>query len=242
MTTLIKIIIVSILSLLFFSCNFGLAFNPGETGNGNVVTSQRPITQAFSSIKATEGLNVILSQSHEASITVEADENLQDLILTEISNGVLNIHTKSMIGAATSKKVYVSFPEVSSIYSSSGSEVRATNTITLDSLLLNSSSGAHMDLDINALVLTCKSSSGSDMRLSGKTTKLIATASSGSGIKAADLMAESGDVKATSGANITVNTSKKLISEASSGADIKYYGNPELVEINDSPSSKIEKK
>ena len=47
------------------------------------------------------------------------------------------------------------------------------------------------------------------------------------------MIAESSHVKATSGADITVNTSKELIAKASSGGDVKYYGNPEKVEKSD---------
>jgi len=96
-----------------------------------------------------------------------------------------------------------------------------------------------MKLDVNTSVLNCKSTSGSDLRLSGKTIKLIAEATSGSDIKAADLMAESSQVKATSGADITVNTSKELTAKATSGGDVKYYGNPEKVDKSDSSSGSV---
>ena len=117
----------------------------------------------------------------------------------------------------------------------------STNTITAERLNLKSTSGSDMKLDVNTTILNCKSTSGSDMRLSGKTDKLIAEATSGSDIKAADLMAESSQVKATSGADITVNTSKELTAKASSGGDIKYYGNPEKVDKSDGVSGNIRK-
>ncbi|MFL1011149.1 head GIN domain-containing protein [Flavisericum labens] len=241
MTTLIKIIVASILSLTLFSCNFDVSFNSGVKGNGNVITTERATNGDFSTIKATEGLDVILTQNNSKSISVEADENLQNLILTEIEDGVLKIHTKKQIGRATSKKVLVSFANVSQIISTSGSNVRSTNTIALESLDLKSTSGSDMNLDIDTSILTCKSTSGSDMRLSGKTIKLVAEVTSGSDIKAADLMAESSEVKATSGADITINTSKELTAKATSGGDIKYYGNPEKVDNDESSSGNIRK-
>ncbi|MEC3908269.1 head GIN domain-containing protein [Tamlana sp. 2201CG12-4] len=242
MTTLIKIIVASILSLTLFSCNFDINLNPGVKGNGKVVIEERSINQPFSTIKATEGLDVYLTQSNDESITVEADENLHELILTEVQDGVLKIHTKENIGHASSKKIMVNFKDISSIISTSGSDVYSTNTITADHLDLKSTSGSDMRLAVNTTSLNCKSTSGSDLRLSGETSKLIAQATSGSDIKAADLMAESSQVKASSGADITVNTSKELTASASSGGDIKYYGNPEKVEKNDSPSGSIKQK
>ncbi len=241
MTTLVKFILATILSLTLFSCNFDMNFSAGVSGNGNVITEERTIHEPFSTIKATEGLDVYLTQSDNESITVEADENLHDLIMVEVENGVLKIHTRESIGRAKSKKVLVSFKDISSIISTSGSDVYSTNVITTKNLDLKSTSGSDMKLEVDTSVLNCKSTSGSDLRLSGKTVKLIVEATSGSDIKAADLIAESSHVKATSGADITVNTSKELTAKATSGGDIKYYGNPEKVDTNNSSSGSVKK-
>lgn len=239
MTTLIKFIVATVLSLMLLSCNFDMNLNSGVRGNGNVITTDRNISASFTSLKATEGLDVYLTQSNTESISVEADENLHDLILTEVEDGVLRIHTKENIGRASSKRVNVSFKDISSITSTSGSDVYSTNTISAERLDLKSTSGSDMTLDVNTSILNCKSTSGSDLRLSGKTIKLYAEATSGSDIKAADLSAESSEVKATSGADITVNTSKALTARATSGGDIRYYGNPETVDKSDSSSGSI---
>jgi len=106
-------------------------------------------------------------------------------------------------------------------------------------LELSTSSGSDMELDVDAEKVSCDSSSGSDLKLSGKTNKLYAEASSGSDIKAGDLSAVSSEVKASSGADITVNTSNELVAKASSGGDIKYYGNPQKVEKSDGVSGSI---
>ncbi|AUP80722.1 head GIN domain-containing protein [Flavivirga eckloniae] len=242
MTTLVKFILATILSLTLFSCNFDMNFNTGVRGNGNVVTEDRTIREPFSTIKATEGLDVYLTQGDSESVSVEADENLQDLIVVEVVNDILKIHTKRNIGKASSKKVMVSFKDVSSIISTSGSDVYSTNVITAERLDLKSTSGSDMRLEVNTTELNCKSTSGSDLRLSGKTTKLIAEATSGSDIKAADLISESSHVKATSGADITVNTSKELTAKATSGGDIKYYGNPEKVDKSNNSSGSVRKR
>lgn len=244
MTTLTKIIVatlLAILSLTLFSCNFDINMNPGVRGNGNVETVERTISEPFNAIKATEGLNVYLTQGNSESIIVEADENLHELILTEVIDGVLKIHTSKNIGRASSKKVMINFKDISAITSTSGSDVYSTNTISADYLKLKSTSGSDMKLEVNTVTLECKSTSGSDLKLSGKTGKLIAEATSGSDIKAANLVAESSQVKATSGADISVNTSKELTASASSGGDIKYYGNPEKVNKNKSSSGSVRK-
>ena len=241
MTTLTKIIVATLLSLTLFSCNFDINMNSGVRGNGNVQIEERTVNQTFTAIKATEGLNVYLTQGNSESITVEADENLHELIITEVIDGVLKIHTTENIGKSTVKKVMVSFKDISAITSTSGSDVYSTNTISANHLNLKSTSGSDMKLDVNTSILECKSTSGSDLKLSGKTEKLIAEATSGSDIKASNLMAKSSQVKATSGADISVNTSKELTAKATSGGDIRYYGNPEKVNKKGGVSGNIRK-
>ena len=96
MTTLIKFIVATVLSLTLFSCNFDMNFNSGVRGNGEVVIEHRTINESFSAIKATEGLDVYLTQSDNESVSVEADGNLQELILSEVEDGVLKIYTKDL--------------------------------------------------------------------------------------------------------------------------------------------------
>lgn len=242
MTTLVKIIIAAILSLSLTSCNFDINFSTGVKGNGNVITKERAVSESFSAIKATEGLNVYITQGGEEHISVEADENLHDLILTDIENGVLRIHAKQNIGNASAKKIHVNFKEISKIISTSGSSLHATNTISTNELELKTTSGSSMKLEVNTSSLNCNSTSGSSLRVSGETEKLIAEATSGSDIKAGNLEAESSHVKASSGADVTVNTSKELTAKATSGADIKYYGNPEKVSKSNNVSGSIRKR
>lgn len=240
MTTLIKIIIISILSLMLFSCDFNIM--SGVQGNGNVITKTRFLNESFSGIKAAEGLEVYITQSHDEQINIEADENLHNLILTEVKDGVLKIHVKESIGRATSKKVHVNFKNISKISSSSGSHIYSVNTIATENLNIKSSNGSHIKLNVNTTRLTCSSSSGSYLKVSGNTNQLTGTASSGSNIKAGELVTQSSQVNASSGANITVNTSKKLIASASSGADINYYENPKSIDKNKSSGGSIRKK
>ena len=239
MTTLAKIIVSTLISLSFVSCNFDFNINTGVKGNGHVTTESRNITKPYTSIKAVEGLNVYVTQSDNESISVEADDNLHDLIITEVIDNVLKIHTKQNIGSCTSKKVVVRFKNIASIKATSGSNVKSTGTIVTKHLNIETTSGSNMNLNVNTAALNCKSTSGSDLKLSGKTIELIAEATSGSDLKAANLMAQNTHAKATSGADITINTTKTLTAKASSGGAIKYTGNPKKIYKTDSASGSI---
>lgn len=240
MTTLTKIIVTTLLSVLLMSCNFDMNF--GVKGDGNVTSTDRELNSSFNAIEVSRGLDVFLTQGDSESIRVQADENLQSIIITEIENGVLNIYAKENISSAASKKVIVNFKNLDEISASSGSDVVSKSIITTDKLEINTSSGSDVELEVNVESLICESSSGSDIKLSGTTNTFRAEASSGSDIKAAKLEALTTQAEANSGADITVNTSKELTARANSGGDIKYYGNPEKVQKSDGPSGSITKR
>ena len=239
MTTLTKFIVALILSLTLMSCHFDLGDSFGVRGNGDVETVERGISDNFTEIKISRGLDVYLTQSNEVSIEVQADSNLHDIIMTEVENNVLRIYADENISYASSRKVMVSFENIRKITATSGSDVYSTNTIKANNLELSTTSGSDMELDIDTDLVECSSTSGSDLRLSGKTNKLFARATSGSDIKAGNLKARTCEATATSGADIVVNTTLELYAKATSGADIKYHGNPEKVTKKDGVSGSV---
>ncbi len=123
-----------------------------------------------------------MSESDIQNISVEADENLHKLIITEVIDDVLKIHTSQNIRQAHSKKVMVSFKGISKIKSASGSRVYSTNIINSERLELSTSSGSTMKVNLNAISSNATASSGSSIII--KTSKeLTANASSGGSVR-----------------------------------------------------------
>lgn len=215
----------------------------GQTdGNGNVVTEERPVGD-FTKVKGSSGLDVYLTEGSENKVVVEADENLLDLIETEVENGKLRIRSanNTNIGRAKAKKVHVTYVKLTSIEASSGSDMIGNSVIKSETLSLDTSSGADMELEILAKEVYAETSSGSDMKLTGKATKLRAKASSGSDLNARELMVIDCNADASSGADITVNVKERLDAEASSGGDVRYYGDPAAVSNKGGRSGSIHK-
>ena len=223
MTTLARIAIAALLALFTSSCAFDINFGEGKRGNGQVVEESRKITDEFTEVHASEGLDVFVTQGNEFSINVEADENIIDLIGTDIRDGRLKVHAIENIGRAT-KNIYVTLPTVSSLSTSSGADLIAQNTIKATKIELEASSGSDLEVEVDAREVSAETSSGADIKVSGKTETLYADASSGSDIKARGLVAKRCTADASSGADISVNVTESLTADASSGADISYTG------------------
>lgn len=230
MTTLVRISIALALALFLSSCGFDINFGDfgsGKKGNGTVVEENREITSEFTEVHASEGLEVYVTQAADFSISVEADENIIDLIGTEIKNGKLKVHAIENIGRAT-KKVFVSLPEVTGLLSSSGAHLTAQNKIASTNLILDASSGAHINAEAKADKLEIDASSGANIDLSGSASETYVDGSSGANIRAKNLVTTECRAEASSGANININVSKSLTADASSGGNISYSGDAEV--------------
>ncbi|GGI57189.1 head GIN domain-containing protein [Winogradskyella haliclonae] len=243
MSTLARIIAVSIVALFMTSCVFDINLGPGVSGDGNVTIETRNISDDFDKIKVSRGVEVELTKGNTVSLKVEADQNLQDVITTEVDedNGILRISTNENIKTSTAKKVILTVKDLNDIETTSGAYVISENTFDMDKLTIESTSGSHIDIDVITNRLKCESTSGAGIKISGRTDELNVSATSGSYVRAGDLKAKTTRVSATSGASITVNTSKELTANATSGGSIKYSGNPEKVNKNDGVSGSIRK-
>lgn len=229
MSTLVKILAALILSIALTSCQFDF-IGSGERGNGNVVSADRNVEGSFNSVDASEGLDVIVAQGDVARVSVEADENLHELILTEVKGNTLKVHCKKAVGRATAKKIFVTMPDIKRLESSSGADLWTTGVIRGEAVSLSASSGADLQAEVEVTNLELNTSSGADIEVSGSANSVMADASSGSDINAGALKAVEARAEASSGADVTVNSTDKIEIHTSSGGDVHYRGNPAIVQ------------
>ena len=239
MTTLAKITIAVLMALFLSSCAFDMSWGEGKRGNGIIAEDRREVTEEFTVISAAEGLDVYVTQDRNFEILVEADENVIDLIGTDIRDGKLKIHAIENIGRAT-KKIYVTLPEITALRTSSGADLITRERIEADEISLDASSGSDLRIQLNADMVYADTSSGASIRISGAANTLYADASSGADIRAGEFEVKTCEADASSGADIRVNVSEQLVADASSGADIKYTGEAS-VKKNKSVSGSVRK-
>ena len=210
----------------------------GIKGNGAIITEDRTLNANFDAIKVQQGINVYLTQDSDAELTIEADENIMDLLITEVRDGELKIYFEKNVNRAT-RNVYLTTAEINKIKTSSGASVKSENTIRSSTLELDSSSGSSIKLKVNADEINSSTSSGAQIDLYGTTEYLSAKASSGSQIDAEDLKSMNALAKASSGANIDVHVENNLTAKASSGGDIDYVGNPHNINKDTSSGGSV---
>ncbi|GGB75543.1 lipoprotein [Flavobacterium suaedae] len=231
-----KIILVIILFLFTISCKF---IGGGEKGSGNVVTEERKVSQNFTHVAVSTSLDAIIVQSSNTSVSVEADDNLQKLIKTEVENNELKIFVDGNMGYATKAEITVHMPTIKGLSASSSASLETKNSITADNLSLNVSSSGDMIVNVKANSINCNTGSSADLTIEGSTNQLTIEAASSSDVNASRLTAQNVTVNASSSSSVTVNPIKSLNAKASSSADILYKNRPQSIKEEEFSSGSI---
>ncbi|MGV3458871.1 MAG: head GIN domain-containing protein [Flavobacterium sp.] len=220
---LAKAVVALLTSMLFFSCGLDMK---RVDGSGTVITQQRDAGAEFTSITVTGDVDVVIEQGPQRAITVEADDNIQEHIKTEVKGGELIIDTDANFSSDSKKNITIVLPTVKAIESGASARVKNKGTLKADGLTLHSSSGSHMELSIDAAEATYEASSGSSMKVSGKAGKAEAKASSGALADAGATVSPKVKAEASSGGTVIINAVDDLDASASSGGNVLYVKTP----------------
>ena len=238
----IKNLVFLFLSISIMTTSCLSIFNKPVDGDGNVTSEFRNLG-SFSGIEVSSGINVYVKFGTVSdSIKVVADENLHELIQTEVKGDILRIRVKKVIREAEEKNIFISVNSLDRIDVSSAAEIKGENVLVCDGLKINISSAGELDIEIQAEDVNIEMSSSSFALLTGTARKIKADVSSAAHLQASDLISEKCNLKVSSAGNIEVNVSDVLNGDASSAGRIIYQGNPKSTKFNTSSAGKITEK
>lgn len=219
------IIILLITFILMVLLRLNMNLGPAIEGSMNVSTQKREIS-SFNAIEASGAVKIELLQNNEIGLTIEADDNLIELIITEVTDSVLKIRLNEKVGRHKALDVKVDFVTLQALKASAGASISSVNTIVGLALRHIISSGAISNLELDFESLTIESSSGAHSTLTGKVREVFINSSSGAMVDARELVAEKATVKSSSGAINHIFVNNEMSIDASSGAIVNYYGQP----------------
>lgn len=207
------------------------------------ITEERNVG-TFIGVKASMGIDVKIIQAKKHSVTVESDnEYIIGRTDTYVKNGILHVKydvkltgNNSFDGYLT---IYVYAPEYKELTATMGSDLEIEGTLKADYLKITATMGASLSGKVNIRTLEVLSKMGADISLEGKADICIAKASGGSDLNIRDLKCKEVDAQASSGSGMKVYATGKLDARAGGGANIRYYGNPEIRNVRGSATGDV---
>ncbi len=227
--------------MVFISCNF--VGGQRISGNGNVTTVERALNQ-FTHVEQKGSFDVYVSTGNSYTVKIEAEDNLQPYIETNVSNGRLEIKTKDGFWIRPKKqlKVYITAPTYNSIQSFGSGNIVSENTLYDSSkITLKVSGSADIKATVNAPEVESQISGSGNVNLNGETRSFSGRVSGSGDIIAFDLKAEDVEVNIAGSGNAKVFASVKLDATVNGSGDVIYKGNAPSVKSSIHGSGSIKK-
>ncbi len=199
------------------------------SASGDVISETRTFTTEFTDIDTSRTVNVYLTQGAQESIKVEAQENLIDLVKTEIINGKLKVYLSSCITNSEPINVYITTDKISSLTATSAGHIKGNNVINGDKIVINSNSAGSVDVEIDVNTAILDASSAGIISVRGTVDSLDIDAGSSGIINAYDLKAKNVKAEASSAGSIQVYALETLDADVSSMGKIQYKGSPTII-------------
>lgn len=207
-------------------------------------TQNRDVSD-FKYISVQSGIDLEITQSNNQSVTVIANKDVIDRILTEVEGNKLKIYIENSWkqkwrnnGPMTVK---VSTDHLERLTASGGSDVESIGVWKSDNFRIQSSGGSDIELEIDVDELEVQCSGGSDIDIAGRADDLEIESSGGSDFNGRKLKTKKANVRSSGGSDVYVHVTEKLVARASGASDIYYSGDPKYRDVDTSSSSDVRK-
>ncbi len=137
-------------------------------GNGYTILQRRSVSP-FSKISVRDNLALYISQGDTMPLTIDADDNLFDYIITEVHGSTLNVQIEDTVELIHGKGtgVFLSTPQICEISANSKAKVVGSKVLQGDSLRVSSKNGSNVELNLNYKVVHIECDSTSHIKLRG---------------------------------------------------------------------------
>lgn len=216
-----------------------LASLPGAFAQAD--TEARDVS-GFTGIDVSGGINLDIRIGDEFLVEVDSDEDVDDII-TEVRGDTLHLRMDrehwNNFDWRDDYNALIVMPALTELEASGGSEIRVIGTVTGDELELSASGGSDIEIDMAVNELDVSISGGTDVELSGTANMATVRSSGGSDLDARELEVKNAELRASGGADLAITVVETLDARASGAADITYYGDPEVLDSDESGGSDI---
>lgn len=210
---IIAIVLAAVLSTATLCCVAAHFTAKGVKGSNNLIT--RTIdAPAFTGIEARQAVKVVITDSTTDKITIEADDNLIDMLEIKADGETLKIGYKKAISNISNTHVTVTVPangKIRSLDASSASSIVSQVGLQADDFAMETSSAAKIEATVKANTCSIETSSASKVAAQVTATSCKMEASSASKI-VAQIVAKSCNVEASSAAKISLTGSSEKCS------------------------------
>ncbi len=200
----------------------------GMNGEGPIVKRSLDL-DGFDKIVLTNNAKVYLRQGSSQSVEVEAQENIIENLVTDVSDNTWKIRFDKPVRRYEGMKVYITVRTLEGVRLSGSGSIIGENTFTgLDELGVSVSGSGDISLDVEANIIDTHISGSGDIRLAGRTDKHGISISGSGEVEAYDLNSNACKVRISGSGDCEVEVQEDLEVRISGSGDVNYKGRPRV--------------
>jgi len=239
-----KKLLTSMVALLIISANLNAQFFTKKVkGNGDIITKTRTVSN-YDKIGVAGAFDVKLFKGNEAEITIKADENLMEYIITEVKNGNLKIKTKKGYNIRASKTIVITIPfdDISAVSLAGSGDIYSDDVLDTSNLKLSLAGSGDINLGVSTKNLETSIAGSGNMNLKGDSKEYTCSIAGSGNINAYKLKASKVTVKIAGSGNVKVHATNEIHAKSAGSGNIYYTGNPSVEKTSSAGSGSIVKK
>jgi len=222
-------LLIALCAIVGFSSCFGDddGFFSCEKGEGPTVLKEIGISD-FTGIDLKCSANVILNQGDTQYVEVEGQDNIIDLLDTNIDGDTWNIEFDGCVRDYDDLTIYITIPNLEKVEVSGSGEVISESFLEGDYIAVDISGSGDIDLGLNYEEVDGKISGSGKFTLEGECDQLDYKISGSGNIRSFDLIAKEAKVKINGSGDVEVHVTDELDVNINGSGDVYYRGNPNL--------------
>lgn len=191
-----------------------------------VKAQQTRTVDNFTGIKAGDELHITLIQADTSLLKINAPENIQSQIKSEVKDGILTLSTEGNIKDDQDITITITVKSLNSLEIFGAASIKSENKLTCDNMALTSEGIGDIDLEITATEIKSKIGGTGNVTLRGSTQFLEAVISGTGNLKATDLEANKVIARVSGTGDAKINVSQSLNADVSGAGSVIYKGSP----------------
>ncbi|MBN2480540.1 MAG: DUF2807 domain-containing protein [Bacteroidales bacterium] len=212
-----------IICLIAFSCTSPVSLS-GQTAR---TTRDLP---AFASVSLAISADVLISQGDRQQVEIEADENVIDIIETNVNGDDLVIKTEDFFWRNMGQvRIYITMPDIKALQVSGSGDITTQTPVNTDDIRLNiSGSGSIVIEDLKSGDVNATITGSGDVRITGNASanNLKAVITGSGDFRAEDLAFENAVVNITGSGTARIRVLNELKTNITGSGDVYYRGDP----------------
>lgn len=233
-----KLFYTVVLAILVVSCSSEL-MPACYRDAGNVITVTQDVS-FFDQINIGEGVELVVRQGSEISVTLSAGENVMDEMQTTVADNVLYIknNLECSLGTVQPVKATVTVPDLKKIYSASQFNVSSEGVLNFPYLnlqqgLFGKTASNIFTLEVNGEQLVVENNNTTIFRIKGTTNNFIASFYGGDArLEAGDFTANDIVIFQRSSNDMIVKPINKIEGDIYSNGNVILTHQPAIVNVN----------